>query len=276
MNIITVSRQVGSLGDVIAAIVARKTGLKLISRDQVHERANECDPEYSDACSVYESEKGPGFFERIFFDTPSYTSLFESLTYEFASEDNVVIVGRGSQLVLRDIPGVTRVRVVAPESIRIERAKDRFGISADEASEFVRKHDAERRALMRSIFQRDPGDWSLFDLVLNTDHYTADAASDVACKAYEKIDKAPEPADLKEKLAAMALGKRLETVIKKRMTPRVAYQIQVAGEPGGVVLISGRIGEKAHKEKIDEIARQYPGVTSIINELRVTQLTFSY
>jgi cytidylate kinase len=276
MNIITVSRQVGSLGDVIAAIVARKTGLKLIGRDQVHERANECDPEYSDACSVYELEKGPGFFERIFFDTPSYTSLFESLTYEFASEGNVVMVGRGSQLVLRDIPGVTRVRVVASVRIRIERIKDRFGISADEASEFVRKHDAERRALMRSIFQRDPSDWSLFDIVLNTDHYTADAASDVVCEAYARIDKAPEPTDLKAKLAAMAIGKRLETVIKKRMTPRVAYQVQVVGEPGGVMIISGRIGERAHKEKIEAIAKEYPGVTSVINELKVTQLTFSY
>ncbi len=276
MNIVTVSRQIGSLGDVIAAIIARKIGLKLIGPDQVQERANACDPEYSDACSVYESEKGPGFFERMFFDTPSYTSLFESLTYEFASEGNVVIVGRGSQLVLRDIPGVTRVRVVASERVRIERIKVRFGIPPDEAAEFVRRHDADRRALMRSLFHRDPGDLSLFDIVLNTDHYTADAASDVACEAVRRIDRAPEPADLKEKLAAMALAKRLETVVKKRMTLRVAYEVQVVGDPGGAMIISGRIGEKKNKERIGEIAREYPGVTSVINDLKVTQLTFSY
>ena len=95
MHIVTVSRQLGSLGDVIATVMAREMGYKLIGPDQVHERAHSCDPEFKDACTLYETEKGPGFWDRFFFDTPSYTALFKSLTYEFASQGNVVIIGTG-------------------------------------------------------------------------------------------------------------------------------------------------------------------------------------
>ncbi len=52
MHIITISRLVGAYGDVIAAIVARRMGLDLIGREELHEMAQSCDPEYRDACAV--------------------------------------------------------------------------------------------------------------------------------------------------------------------------------------------------------------------------------
>jgi cytidylate kinase len=130
MPIITVSRQEGSYGDVIAAILARNMGLELITREKVHEVAQSCDPEYSEACVDYESEHGPGFFERIFFDKTSYTSLFQALTYEQASKGNVIILGRGAQMVLQKIPSVFKLRVVAPTRLRVERVKARYGFSS--------------------------------------------------------------------------------------------------------------------------------------------------
>ncbi len=66
MLIVTISRLVGSYADIISATVARKLGLDLVSREQVHQMAQGCDPEYGRVCSLYEMEHGPGFFERIF------------------------------------------------------------------------------------------------------------------------------------------------------------------------------------------------------------------
>ncbi|MDQ7785261.1 MAG: cytidylate kinase family protein [Desulfomonilaceae bacterium] len=276
MHVVTVSRQLGSLGDVIAAIVARSMGYKLIGPDQVRERANVCDPEYKDACSVYESEKGPGFWERFFFDTPSFTALFKSLTYEFASQGHVVIVGRGSQLVLRDVPGVFSVRIVAPKHIRVDRIAERYGVSKEAASDIVRKHDRERRAMMQSIFDHDDRDWALYDVVLNTTHYAADAGAEVVIKAAQNMTVEPEPEDLLAKLAAMATAKRLETVIKKRLTPGVAWQVEVTGEAGGRMILSGRVGDKRYKDKAGDIAKEFPDVSSVENELKVTELSFGY
>ena len=113
MRVITISRLLGAYGDVIAPIVARRMGLALIGRDQLHEMAQTCDPEFGDLCTLYETEHGPGLFERLFFDRPSYTSIFEALTFEVASRGSVVIVGRVAQIILRDVPGVARIRVAS-------------------------------------------------------------------------------------------------------------------------------------------------------------------
>jgi osmotically-inducible protein OsmY len=87
---------------------------------------------------------------------------------------------------------------------------------------------------------------------------------------------APEPEDLRARLASMAVAKRLETVIKKRLTPAVAWQVEVTGEAGGRMILSGRVGDKRHKEKAGEIAKEFPEVTSVENELKVTELSFGY
>ncbi|MCX5872353.1 MAG: cytidylate kinase family protein [Deltaproteobacteria bacterium] len=276
MRIVTISRLVGSYADVIAATVARRMGLELVGRDQVHNMAQSCDSEYSRACSLYETEHGPGFFERIFFDRPSYTSLFESLTYEKASQGDVIIVGRGAQVILKDIPGVFSCRVVAPFSIRVERVMERYRFDRDEAEDFVRKYDHERESLIRSIFRSDPNEWSLYDVIINTAHYSSGDASDVVIEAIEKIQKSYDDDKLKEKLKNMSIAKRIETTIRRKLSSSVARNLEIKMERGGVVTISGKIGDRRDRDKAEKIAGQYPGVTQVINELKVTEIAFGF
>lgn len=276
MRIVTISRRVGSLGDVIAALVARHLDLELMGRDQIHQLAQTCDPEYSDACTIYETEHGPGLLERIFFDRPSYTSLFESLTYELAAKGNVVIMGRGSQIVLRNVPGVFKTRIVASRAVRVRRIMERFNYSHDEAQDYVRKYDHERRSLTQSIFDQDPTDWALYDVILNTGDYTAGDAADVIVEAVKK----KKPVEDEEKVLAdlrnAATAKRIETIIRKRLTSVVARFVEVSQDSDGKVTLSGRIRSKKEKQKAGEIAAAYRGVTKVINDLKVTELYFGY
>lgn len=276
MRILTISRQVGSLGDVIAALAARRLEMKLIGPEQIQERANACDTEYSDACSLYESEMGPGFFERLFFETPSYTSLFESLTHEFASQGDVIIVGRGSQIVLKDVPGVVRVRVVADLPIRVSRIEERFGINHDEAVAYVKKHDNSKRSLLQSVYEQDPTEWSLFDIILNTTHFGPDGATNVVCEAVNSVDREKQPEDLKERLSAMAVAKTVETIIKKRLTAGVAWNIIAKGEPGVQIILDGRVRDRRNKERAEKIALEHSQVNSVINNIKVTDLSFGF
>ena len=276
MRVITISRLLGAYGDVIAPIVARRMGLALIGRDQLHEMAQTCDPEFSDLCTVYETEHGPGLFERLFFDRPSYTSIFEALTFEVASRGNVVIVGRGAQIILREVPGVARIRVVAPKDIRVKRVMERFGFSNDEAEHYTHKYDHDRENLVRSIFLSDPQDWSLYDLILNTERLTAGAAAQLVIDAVEKMDQVPDREEVKERLRNMATAKRIEALIRKKLTPAVARSVGISVEPGGVARLSGRIPEQSDKVRAEEVAAEYPGVTKVENELKVTELTFAY
>jgi cytidylate kinase len=274
MRVVTISRQVGSYGDVVAAIVARKLGLELISREKIHELAQTCDPEYSDACTIYESEHGPGWLERIFFDRPSYTSLFESLAYESAAKGNVVIVDRGAQVVLRDTPGVFRVRMVAPARVRVERIRERFHFSKEEALDFVYTHDRERRNLITAVFDVDPRDWSLYDMILNTHHYDAGNAAEVVISAIENMAELEDKDAVREELNNKAVAKRIETLIRKKLTSVVARNVEVALQSGGNAVLSGRIRSDKDKRQAEEIARNYQGITEVDNQLRVTELSF--
>ncbi|MEW6111290.1 MAG: cytidylate kinase family protein [Thermodesulfobacteriota bacterium] len=274
MNIITISRQVGAYADLIAATVARKMGLEFIDRDRVHQVALSCDPEYGDLCTIYETEHGPGFFERLFFDRPSYTSLFEALTFEQAAQENVVIMGRGAQLVLRDVPGVFRARIVATLDVRVLRIMERHGLSREEAEDFIHKHEHERDRLIRSIFRSDPNDWSLFDIIINTAQYSPANAADVLIEAIKKKEKVPDKEDVREMLRDRAFAKRVETVIRRRLTSAVAGNVVVTAEPGGVIRLSGRIAEEKDKNKAAKVALGFPGVTRVENDVKVTEITF--
>ncbi|MEW6351644.1 MAG: cytidylate kinase family protein [Thermodesulfobacteriota bacterium] len=274
MNIVSISRQVGSFGDEIGAKVAERAGLTYTGREKVHELAVGCDPEYSDACSLYEAEHGPGFFARLFFDRPTYTSLFYALTYELASQGDVVIAGRGSQIVLRDVPGVLRVRVVAPTEMRVRRIMERHNCPEDEAWDYVHKLDSENRNQVRSIFDVDPRDWGLYDLVINTEKLTAAGGVDIVCQALKSIDKVADPEAVKQDLTNRAVGKRIETLVRKRLSSAVARYVEITVEAGGVVRITGRVAEKKEKQQVGEIVSEHPCVTKVENELKVTQLTF--
>ena len=125
MAVVTISRQTGSSGDEIAVLLAKKLKYELIDDEKIHSLAEGCDDEYKDACSAYEIEKFHGFFERLSFNRPAYKSLFESLNLELAGRDNVILLGRGVQVVLKEFPGILHVRIVAPQEIRIKQIASR-------------------------------------------------------------------------------------------------------------------------------------------------------
>jgi len=276
MKIVTISRLVGSFGDIVAAVVARRMGLELVSLAKVHELAQGCDPEYQDVCTTFETEHGPGFFERIFFDRPTHTSLFMALTFEEASKGNVVLVGRGAQIILRDIPGVFRARLVAPKALRVERIMERYNFTREEAEEFVRRSDHEREGLMHSIFHVDPNDWSLYDLIMNTARYTSGAAADIIVQAVEKMEPVVNPEEVQQNLKNMALAKKIETTVRKRLTSSVARLVEIEALPEGVIRVSGRVRDMKDKDKLMKIVAEYPGVHQIADELKVTDLSFGY
>jgi len=276
MKIVTISRLVGSYGDIVAAVVARRMGLELVSLAKVHELAQGCDPEYQDVCATFETEHGPTFFEKIFFDRPTHTSLFMALTFEEASKGNVVLVGRGAQVILREAPGVFRARLVAPKAIRMERIMDRYNFTREEAEDFVRRSDHEREGLIHSIFHVDPNDWSFYDLIMNTARYSSGAAADIIVQAVEKMDPVAEPEKVQRELKSMALAKKIETRVRKRLTSAVARLVEIQAQPDGVIRISGRIRDQKDKDKLMKILAEYPGVHQISDELKVTDLSFGY
>lgn len=274
MSVVTISRQVGSLGDEIGGLVAAKLGYELMSREGIHKLARECDVEFKNACSAFEEERGAGFWERMFYRDPAYTSLFEALNLELASKGNVVILGRGAQIALSEVPGVFHARVVAPVAIRMQRVRERMGLSAEDAAEFVRNYDKQRRALIESVYHKDLSDWSLYNLVLNTASLTAEAGAELIALAVQKMPALAEPDLINQELARRAFAKRVESAVKKKVLTSPYRDIAASSLVEGEIILEGFVQDKVSKARAGEIAAGYPGVTAVDNRLRTTELSF--
>ncbi len=274
MAVVTISRQVGSFGDEIAALAAEKLGYELISRERIHELAQECDADFQKACSLYEEEIKPlSFFDRLFFGDPAYTALFESLNYELASQGDVVILGRGAQIALGHVSGVFNCRIVAPKELRVERIQTKKGLRPDEARDFVETYGARRRALIESIYHHRLSDWSLYDLVLNTAAISPQDGADILCVAVSKKAVA-QPEDLSVVFSKLAFAKKVESAIKKKITTSTFRDVKVTAESGGVVTLNGYVSDKRGKDRAEQIARGVDGVKEVINQLGTTELSF--
>ena len=275
MAIITISRQIGSKGDEIASLVASKLNYELITREIIHQKAESCDLDFKTACSAYEAEEKPkGFFERLFFGEPAYTALFESMNYELAARGDVIMLGRGANFALANVPGVLKVRIVAPESVRAQRIADQKGVPLSEAIEYVERHGRHRRALIESIYHDTISAWSRYDLVLNTVAFSAEESADIISTAAMMVGKKTDKEERKKILLSMAFAKKVERIIKKSITTLAYRDITVDVLSGGKIVLRGVVSDIRSKETAADVASKIEGVTEVDNQLRTTELSF--
>lgn len=110
-------------------------------------------------------------------DDAKYLDALESVVQGLALEDNIVLVGRGSQFILRNNQSVLHVLVVAPLEDRLNRVMAQLNIDGDEAQRRIDEFDTGRRAFIKRFFQGELEDPEYYDLVINTKYINYDAAA---------------------------------------------------------------------------------------------------
>lgn len=274
MAIITVSRKVGSWGETISKLAAEKLGYRVVTPEDFHRLAEACDSDFKRACSVFETEMPGGMIERFFLRKPAYASLFESLNFQLASEGDVVIWGRGAQIVLADQPGVFHVRVVAPFELRVRRIMERDSLDYEVAVEAVRKFDRQRRTMIESIYHKDRGDWELYDLVINTAHIGNETAANMIFEAVTRLAIPEDQEEQRKRFRDLSLAKRVESAIKLRLHTGPYRNIEADAKGPGLIILKGFVTDKRSLDLALDIAARYPGVTEVENRLKETTLSF--
>jgi hypothetical protein len=205
MTLITLSRQLGSLGDAIAVQVAQGLGLRLVGQEVINRAALEIGvPRVALEELGYEGQrnlaqqvlKAMRAMPLIPSTTPSdrddvtltlpfggllsptappisasieqYVHMVGLVVRNLAQEGNVLIVGRGGQILLGKEPGALHVQIVASQPVRIERVMARYKINYREASQRVRASDRARADYVRRYHNADWLDPCLYHLVINT------------------------------------------------------------------------------------------------------------
>jgi hypothetical protein len=92
--------------------------------------------------------------------------------YRLARMGNVILVGRGCNIITRDLDNVLRLRLVASLEKRIPRCQETYNLTRAEAEVFIRKEDRARRQYMRAYFDVDIDNPLHYDMVINLDDFT--------------------------------------------------------------------------------------------------------
>jgi cytidylate kinase len=244
MTIITISRQLGSLGGEIASSVAQDLGLRLIDAETINRAAEKAGvPRIALAELETEGERGLASkvlkalrtmpllpstgpqaipvatatdirpartsttvfpFSGLFSPTvppisaslQGYVRMVGLVIRGLAHEGDVLILGRGGQVLLRKHPGALHIQTVAPLAWRIEAVTSRYGMSEREALQRVRASDRARSDYLRRYHDVDWLDPTLYHLVVNTASMPAPAIVRLIIDAHRAVQQKDSDAEV--------------------------------------------------------------------------------
>ena len=82
---------------------------------------------------------------------------------------NVVIIGRGANIITKNLDSAFHVRLVGSETKRIEHLRAYKHLSLEAASLYLRDEDLGRKRYVKKYYAADIDDPLLYHLVINTD-----------------------------------------------------------------------------------------------------------
>jgi cytidylate kinase len=206
MAVITISRQYGSEGDEIAANVCQILGYQAFDKQLMMSVAAEVGLTEGEVVDFTEDQhQVRSFLDRLLGSPPlvmtqSHTwsevkvideaesiPLVQSIIRAAYKHDNIVIVGRGGQAVLRDNPGVLHVRIEAPLETRISRVQLREALAQDQARDLVVERDRAASDYLKRFHNVDWSDSLLYHLVINTGRWSIEGASYLIINAVNQL-----------------------------------------------------------------------------------------
>jgi len=204
MTVITISRQFGAGGSSVARILSDRLGADLVDGNVIGEVARRLQLRESEVAGNDERPEAvvdrllgafrhlaPGMSypwrppgsEGAVDPRWAIVNLTQELIREAAREGNVVVVGRGGALLLRDHPNALHVSLRAAEEVRRETIQARLMVNADAARRRMRTLDAERAAYIRQLYGTDWQDSAHYDLVIDTGRLGYERAANVVLAA---------------------------------------------------------------------------------------------
>ena len=267
MPVITISRQLGSLGTQIAHAVANELNYEYVDKDKIGKALRNY------GLSAFEAEtfdeKAPPFWDYMDMQKKKFLHIVEALIHDLARKDNVVIVGRGGQVLLKDFPGVLHVRIVAPFDLRIQRIIERGGGDKRQAMESLRRSDRASAGFMRGFFDADWEDPDLYDLMINTRHLSAEEAGRIIMECAHSLEIKEGGRRNREKSEDLALVQKVETSLQVVLGSGFR-QIQITAERG-VVSLEGTVTSNLLKEDCQNAVASIKGVNRVNNQLSVEE-----
>ena len=186
MSVITISRQLGSAGDYIASMLASMLSYRLVNKQSLLMEAQRRGMIAPGAVNEI-GEGKPPLLERFYKDKSRAIYAVRSILREVAIEGNVVIVGRGGNVELKDHKDILNVRMIADFEARTARIMKEEGINKAQAIKMLKQSDKDRSEYVKHFFLMDNSDPELYDIVINTSKISPDTTARLILQAERQI-----------------------------------------------------------------------------------------
>jgi cytidylate kinase len=269
MAIVTISHEMGSGGAEIGMTAATRLGYTYVDPELLLKRAQRYGLAEDRLSHLADSR--PSWAERFDGETRRYIVALQAVLWEFAQDDEVVLMGRGGQWLLRDVPHVLRVRILAPFPLRVTRLTETLAAQGQErvtpklVAQFIRRDDIQKAARMRYLFAVELKDPSLYDVLINTAILSRGAAVDLLADVARQPEFSTTDAG-RQLVADRALASQVEVALAGHRDMR-RRAIGVESSHGIVTL---ELPSGADPEVALAVARGVTGVQNVT--LRIAEI----
>ncbi|MDA3917689.1 MAG: cytidylate kinase-like family protein [Deltaproteobacteria bacterium] len=188
MALITISRGSFSMGKAVAEKVAAKLKYSILSRDLLFKAGDRFHvPQKTLEKAIHDA---PGIFERYSHTKKIFIAYIRATLIDMVAGGNIVYYGLAGHLLLGRLPCVLKVRIIANLEDRVA-GRMAGGLSEQKARTMILADADQRRKWTKKIYNADPNDATLYDIVICIDKFSVDDAVDFICQSASR--KAFEP-----------------------------------------------------------------------------------
>jgi len=205
--VVTVSRDFGSMGKLVAQLLADTLEIRCCDRFILQEVARRAhvDEELVKALDEHVSRLNDHWWQQLLHkDVFSYEDYYHYLlkTVLAISRSGGVIIGRGANHIL-GAEKAFRVRITGSVEQCAKRVASREKISTQESIKLVREVNSERAEYIKMLYDTDINNSAEYDLILNSDRYDRVQMVELILDAMEKAGyKLPD--DARKSLSILA------------------------------------------------------------------------
>ncbi len=182
--IISVGREFGSGGRVIAEALAKRFNIPIYDRHLITEIANKTGLTPEEIEKYNEKPKNHLLSRRVNGYSNSIEDNIAEMQFNFlrekaASGESFVVVGRCSETKLRDFKGLVSLFVLGDMDEKIKRVMKVYELTEDKAKAFIDKKDRKRKRYHNYHCEGHWGDSRLYDLSVNSSRLGIDGTVDL-------------------------------------------------------------------------------------------------
>lgn len=198
MAVITISRQFGAGGRTLGQMIAKEFDYQFLDDVIISEISKKAKVSVDSVKAMERTAGGKlsklfsglisrDYIKRIigddkgYIDEKIYLDVLEEVMKSLANQDNVVLMGRGGQYILKDFPNAYHLLLIADFEKRIDFILKHYNMTKSSAEQAVMMGEKRRNDLYFKIGKEDYNQADIYHMVLNMSKLSLEKALKMVC-----------------------------------------------------------------------------------------------